>query len=117
MRIIQSQAREALRLHEKSIEALHAQRHMVEAFLDEDDRRSLMRSACDLEARGIPVLDKISSAQNLQEIESIMSDAKQKIAGKSLQTSMERTKVQDEGLSDIFEDGLDDSIFREGDDT
>lgn len=75
MRIIQHQAQESLRLHKKSIESLLNQKKVVMEFSDEGKRKQIMETAYLLESEGHHVLEKISEAESLEEIESILNQS------------------------------------------
>lgn len=112
MRIIETQAREAKRLHLKSIESLHRQKKMVEEFLDEDRRKSVMEQAYVLESQGIPVLDRISSAESIAEIEAILREHTPENWKESLRSPPQGPKIssaEDGNDSDLFSGGFDDS--------
>ena len=115
MRIIEAQAREAMRLHQKTIQALQDQRAIVEAFLDEDRRRSVMDRAYALEVAGIPVLDRIALADTPDDIETLLSEAEQEAAllplrtppiGNNIASNEPENATED---NDLFAEGLDDS--------
>jgi len=112
IKIIEAQAREAQRLHTKSIEALHHQKKIVEAFLDEDKRKSVMEQAYALESQGIPVLDRIASANSLGEIEEILQTHATKTDPDSLRTPPDGPKIFTPGESgvDLFNTGFDDTL-------
>lgn len=112
MRIIETQAREANRLHAKSIESLKRQKMIVEEFLDEDRRRSVMEQAYTLEAQGIPVLDRIAAAESIDQIEKILLEHAPESWRESLRSEPQGPKISsaDNGLdSDLFAGGFDDT--------
>lgn len=104
IRILKSQAQEAVRLHEKSIQAIMEQKEIVAGFIDEARRKETMAEAYDIEAQGIPVLDDLSNAKTLEEIDEIIRVGREKLSLKSLDTGSASPKSDiQEGL-DIFED-------------
>lgn len=130
IRIIEAQAREAIRLQERSIEALMQQRRIVETFLDEDKRRAILQRAYDLEALGVPVLERISAAETLDEIEGILDQASCGTCGtssldqascgissKDLQKSSGEPNILDQDVADLFGMDITDGLFEKGEDT
>jgi hypothetical protein len=115
MRIIQSQAREALRLQERSIEALLQQRRIVETFLDEDKRRAILQRAYELEALGIPVLDKIATAETLDDIEAILDQASDEGSESGLQNRPLQPNILEQDAPDLFGSDITDNLFEKGD--
>lgn len=115
MRIIQAQAREALRLQERNIVALLEQRKIVETFLDEDKRRAILQRAYELEALGIPILDRIASAETLAEIEDIMQQAGEEVVPSDLQNDLYKPNIPAEEDTDLFTLDIDDNLFEKGD--
>lgn len=114
MRIIEAQAREAMRLHHKSIQALQDQRSIVEAFVDEDRRRSVMDRAYALEAAGVSVLDRIALADTPEQIDALLSEAEDEAARLPLRTppignNIATNEPEHEADTDLFADGLDDT--------
>jgi hypothetical protein len=114
MRIIQSQAQEALRLQERSIEALVQQRRIVETFLDEDKRRAILQRAYELEALGIPVLDKIAAAETLDDIEAILEQAASESSDSDLQNTPLQPNILDQDVPDLFGSDITDNLFEKG---
>lgn len=105
IKIIEMQAREAVRLQTKNIEALKQQKKMVETFLGEGERKQLLEEAFELETSGVPVLDRISEASTIGEIEKIIEQAREDFARKNLENGSSDTNSEDSSnVLDIFED-------------
>lgn len=105
IKIIEMQAKEAVRLQTKNIEALRQQKKMVESFLEESERKQLLEEAFELETSGVSVLDKISEASSIEEIEKIIQLAKEESARKNLEDDSSGTNFEDSSnVLDIFED-------------
>lgn len=109
--IIQTQAREAQRLHEMSIQALRDQKVIVEAFLNEDHRRRTMERAYALESEGYPVLEKIAAANTVIEIEQILAqyDGEKTESGLIVPPQEPKMFAGPTPTPDIFSEGLGDT--------
>jgi hypothetical protein len=110
MRILKAQVEEATRLHQKTIEALNGQKEIVSSFLNENKRKEIMEEAFELESSGIAVLDNISLASSMSEIEGILSLAKTQKIKKNLEEKEEiPTSLTDIDSFNIFNE-MDDDI-------
>ena len=112
IRIIQAQTQEAIRFHGKTIEALQGHKKIAEAFLDEEKRKSIMERAYSIEAKGIPVLDRISQALSIGEIEKILDEYMTPPSEQSLRLPLPGPKIEalEDNPSDLFAAGLDDDL-------
>jgi hypothetical protein len=93
------------------------QRRIVETFLDEDKRRAILQRAYDLEALGVPVLERISAAETLDEIEGILDQASCGTSSKDLQKSSGEPNILDQDVADLFGMDITDGLFEKGEDT
>ena len=116
MRILEHQVLEARRLHEKSVATLESQKIVVAAFLDEGRRKAIMDDAYLLESRGVHVLDKISGAESLEEIESILEKSALSEPKSFSEEGAEIRQVHPEKdhIHSVFSTGLDedDGMFK-----